>query len=64
MRAYVIRYSDPQHGTSSAEVIAGTEADARADFARRFPEADILATYEKPANTSSADGKRGRYEGI
>ncbi|MBU7320838.1 hypothetical protein [Paenibacillus oleatilyticus] len=48
MRAYVIRYNDPQHGTCSAEVTAGTEADARADFKRRFPQADILASYEKP----------------
>lgn len=48
MRAYIIRYNDPQHGSSFAEIVAATEADAREDFERRYPTLSIIGSHEKP----------------
>ena len=48
MRTYIIRFNHPVHGSIYAEVVAGTEADAREDFERRFPDCKILSSHEKP----------------
>ncbi len=48
MRTYIIRFNHPVHGSIHAEIVAGTEADAREDFDRRFPDCEILTSFEKP----------------
>ncbi|GBF73087.1 hypothetical protein PA598K_01372 [Paenibacillus sp. 598K] len=48
MQTYVIRLIHPEFGSCSAEVPAATEADAREDIERRFPDCDIIGCYVKP----------------
>jgi hypothetical protein len=48
MRTYVIRSNHPEHGSISTEIVAATEADARADFERLYPDSEILASFVKP----------------
>ncbi|HZG83869.1 hypothetical protein [Paenibacillus sp.] len=48
MKTYIIRFNHPERGTISAEVVAGTEADAREDFAQRHPHCEIIGSNAKP----------------
>lgn len=48
MKTYIIRFTDGD-GSGYAEVVADTEADAREDFKRRFPDREIVSAYVKPA---------------
>ncbi|WP_236575987.1 hypothetical protein [Paenibacillus sp. USDA918EY] len=48
LQTYVIRFNHPDHGTVSCEIIAGTMADAREDFERRYPNCDLLSMHVKP----------------
>jgi len=47
MKTYIIRFSSDD-GSGHAEVVADTEADAREDFERRFPDREIVSAYVKP----------------
>jgi len=60
MRVYIIRFQDPNHGAGFAELVAGTEADAREEFEHKWPEVAILSSHEKPGKpwTCSQPNKR------
>lgn len=59
MRAFVIRFNDPERGTVHAEVVAETEADAREDFEHRRPGCEVIASYQKPVKYGPTTKKRG-----
>lgn len=48
MKTYVIRFRDPKRGSAFCEIVAGTEADARADFNKCFPGCEIISSHKKP----------------
>lgn len=49
MRAYIVRFHHPRHGSVFAEVVAGSHFDAESDFSARRPYR-IISIHEKPAH--------------
>lgn len=48
MRTYIIRFNHPKYGSISAQTVAATEFDARAEIEDRFPGCEITSSFIKP----------------